>query len=63
MTKHLTDRNQASASTQQLGGQGVPQPVRSYPWQPGPPAGTFDDIADQVRTDRSVRQGLGKVGL
>ena len=55
MTKHLADRDQASASTQQLGSQGMSKPVRSHVWQPGPLTGPLDDITDQVRPDWSER--------
>ena len=44
---------------QQIGGQGVPQPVRAEPGQPGPPAGTGHDRADRSSGQWSDRGAHG----
>ena len=55
MSKDLTDRDQARALTQQLPGQGVPEPMRPHARKTGPQARPFDDVAHQVGADRSAR--------
>jgi len=60
MTKHLTDRGQPSAPAKQLSCQGMPQPVRSHARKARPHAGPFDNVTDQVRTDRPARSPAGK---
>ena len=60
VTKHLADRDQPGAPAKQLGCQGMPQPVRSRARKAGPQAGPFDDVTDQVSTDRSARSPAGK---
>ena len=54
MAKDLTDRQQAGALTQELTGEGVPKPMGSHVWQPGPQAGPLNDIPDQVGADRAA---------
>ena len=60
MTKDLTDCDQPSALTQQFTGQRVPEPMRPHLWQPSSLAGPFDDVTDQVGTDRSTRGATGQ---
>ncbi len=60
MAKDLADRHQASASAQQLTCQGMPEPVWPHRWQADADAGSLDDIADQVSTDRSARGTTGQ---
>ena len=55
MTEHLADRDQASALTQQLGSQGMAQPMRSHVWQSGPLTSPLDNVTDQIRADWSAR--------
>ncbi len=64
VTKHLADRDQAGPLAQQLRRQGVPQPVRPHPWQPGSQAGPLHDITDGSarigpRGARQVRNSWG----
>jgi hypothetical protein len=40
--------------THELAGQGVPEPMGSHVWQPGPQAGPLDDVPDQVSADRAA---------
>ena len=53
MAKDLADREQPGTLAQELNCQRMSQPVRPHPRQTGPHAGPFDDVADQIRPDRS----------
>lgn len=60
MTKHLADRDQSGAATQQLAGEGVAQAVWPHGRQSSSRAGSLNDVTNQVRSDRSAGGSAGE---